>query len=267
MALWNDNGQNATTQLEAFNAGREGIPIYASRTWSGERGERLDISNETQLFSNRDLLINLIPDQNLDRKLKKPHQRFENGSSLIKFDERTLKKKIGHGSVGLPFSMKIEYVSSGWSLNSEDGRLNMTKEGILTFTSDGIIYPLRNVSENDAMSIRISDPNSIGRIWSMNQTESSHQEVVFPVGEVSNHRFKSKPELVELELKTDRKYGTRAYLGGRFVGRFEVLVYGGHNVYTSWSQMAFVAPVNELWEERKGSVVELEVRRDLPSSS
>lgn len=38
LAAWSDNGPDATTQLEAFYALREGIPVMAARAWSGARG-------------------------------------------------------------------------------------------------------------------------------------------------------------------------------------------------------------------------------------
>jgi hexosaminidase len=38
LAAWNDNGPDATTQLEAYYAMREGIPIMAARAWAGARG-------------------------------------------------------------------------------------------------------------------------------------------------------------------------------------------------------------------------------------
>lgn len=42
LAAWNDNGPDATTQLEAYYAMREGIPAMASRAWAGSRGVKLD---------------------------------------------------------------------------------------------------------------------------------------------------------------------------------------------------------------------------------
>jgi hexosaminidase len=41
LAAWNDNGPDATTQLEAYYAMREGIPIMAARAWAGTRGEKI----------------------------------------------------------------------------------------------------------------------------------------------------------------------------------------------------------------------------------
>lgn len=38
LAAWNDNGPDATTQLEAYYAMRNGIPVMAARAWSGTRG-------------------------------------------------------------------------------------------------------------------------------------------------------------------------------------------------------------------------------------
>ena len=41
LAAWNDNGPDATTQLEAYYAMREGIPAMGARAWSGARGVKI----------------------------------------------------------------------------------------------------------------------------------------------------------------------------------------------------------------------------------
>jgi hexosaminidase len=43
LAAWNDNGPDATTQLEAYYAMREGIPVMAARAWAGARGVRINV--------------------------------------------------------------------------------------------------------------------------------------------------------------------------------------------------------------------------------
>lgn len=43
LAAWNDNGPDATTQLEAYYAMREGIPVMAARAWSGHRGANITV--------------------------------------------------------------------------------------------------------------------------------------------------------------------------------------------------------------------------------
>jgi hexosaminidase len=45
LAAWNDNGADATTQLEAYYAMREGIPVMAARAWSGARGVDIDVES------------------------------------------------------------------------------------------------------------------------------------------------------------------------------------------------------------------------------
>lgn len=42
LAAWNDNGPDATTQLEAYYAMREGIPVMAARAWAGNRGVEIN---------------------------------------------------------------------------------------------------------------------------------------------------------------------------------------------------------------------------------
>lgn len=41
LAAWNDNGPDATTQLEAYYAMREGMPVMAARAWAGARGAKI----------------------------------------------------------------------------------------------------------------------------------------------------------------------------------------------------------------------------------
>jgi hexosaminidase len=54
LAAWNDNGPDATTQLEAYYAMREGIPIMAARSWAGARGVRV---NEEELIASIAYLV------------------------------------------------------------------------------------------------------------------------------------------------------------------------------------------------------------------
>jgi hypothetical protein len=45
LAAWSDNGPDATTQLEAYYAMREGIPVMAARAWSGARGVNISATD------------------------------------------------------------------------------------------------------------------------------------------------------------------------------------------------------------------------------
>jgi hexosaminidase len=45
LAAWSDNGPDATTQLEAYYAMREGIPVMAARAWSGSRGVNVSVDD------------------------------------------------------------------------------------------------------------------------------------------------------------------------------------------------------------------------------
>jgi hexosaminidase len=45
LAAWSDNGPDATTQLEAYYAMREGIPVMAARAWSGARGMNISVAD------------------------------------------------------------------------------------------------------------------------------------------------------------------------------------------------------------------------------
>jgi hexosaminidase len=48
LAAWSDNGPDATTQLEAYYAMREGIPVVAARAWSGARGVKISVADLSQ---------------------------------------------------------------------------------------------------------------------------------------------------------------------------------------------------------------------------
>lgn len=63
MAAWNDNGPDATTQLEAYYAMRRGIPLVAARAWTGSRGAKVMPSD---LDASIDVLSARAPAQNLD---------------------------------------------------------------------------------------------------------------------------------------------------------------------------------------------------------
>ncbi|KAK8020992.1 glycoside hydrolase family 20 protein [Apiospora arundinis] len=65
LAAWNDNGPDATTQLEAFYAMRRGIPLVAARAWSGARGPQLNVLT---LDDSIDFLSTQAPGQDLDRR-------------------------------------------------------------------------------------------------------------------------------------------------------------------------------------------------------
>jgi hexosaminidase len=52
---------------------------------------------------------------------------------------------------------------------------------------------------------------------------------------------------VEIRIATDVDHGAVVWIEGELVGRFEVFVYGGRNLQFSWSQMAFVAPLEEVF--------------------
>jgi hexosaminidase len=118
-------------------------------------------------------------------------------------------------------------VTGPFSLESADDALTMSKDGQLTFTSDGWPYPLRSVAQEDGF-----DPSQPGRIWA-NATSSSHEVV-------------KVPQRAKITITTSESVGSRVWVNGDFAGRFEVFVYGGKNTVFSWSQMAFVAPLQTI---------------------
>lgn len=218
LAAWNDNGPDATTQLEAYYAMRRGIPLVASRAWSGSRGPPLDLATVEDSI---DLLSAQAPGQNLDRRTdftswsRRPEEAGDNGVIAL-----------GYGSKGMNYTLTLS-VTGPFTLSSPDVTLDLAEDGSLTFDADGWSYPLRAVDERDGL-----DPGHPGRIWA-NSTRSGHEPV----------RIALPAELV---MTGDAVGGSRVWVNGSFAGRFEVFVFGGRNTLFSWSQMAFVAPLESL---------------------
>jgi hexosaminidase len=237
MASWNDNGPDASTQLEAYYGWRLGLPLVAARAWSGARGTLLDpetIDDSIRFLAAR------APAQNLDRKLSPSqlasdapaNETAADAAPLFSWDGDSSASvvRLGHGSKGLNHTLRLR-ANGPFALWSADVTLNLTTEGRLVYTSNGWPYPLRSVAEGDGF-----DPGHPGRIW-VNGSASSHEEVVLPV---------SRGE-VEIVITTTATEGSRVSVDGKFMGRFEVFVFGGRNTLFSWSQMAFVAPLE--WTE------------------
>ncbi|CAI7629049.1 unnamed protein product [Penicillium manginii] len=226
LAAWNDNGPDATTQLEAYYAIRNGIPVVASRAWTGSRGLRLD---ERSLDTSLEILTGKAVGQNLDRRLQRRNSHASKPSLTWKRPQTENPLGVyalGHDSKGMNYTLDLT-VTGPFSLESADDALTMSKDGQLTFTSDGWPYPLRSVAQEDGF-----DPSQPGRIWA-NATSSSHEVV-------------KVPQRAKITITTSESVGSRVWVNGVFAGRFEVFVYGGKNTVFSWSQMAFVAPLQTI---------------------
>jgi hexosaminidase len=252
LAAWNDNGADATTQLEAYYAMREGIPVLAARAWSGKRGVNLTASI---LQDTLDLFTGNAPGQNLDRRLpNKDTQQLLQNSSLISWNRSTsngVNVSLNKGSYGPPYTLSLS-ASAPFTLMGPDTSLsietissNATNATTLVFTTnDNFPYPLRSISEADG-----HDAGHPGRIWT-NVTSSTHIPV--PV---------NFPAVIRIE--TDVMNGGRVWINDAFVGRFEVFVFGGRNTLFSWSQMALVAPLDTIGGGLDGLVLEAGVgKRD-----
>ncbi|USP78110.1 glycoside hydrolase family 20 protein [Curvularia clavata] len=244
LAAWNDNGPDATTQLEAYYAMREGIPVVASRAWAGNRGEKI---KPQELSDSIAFLAPKSPAQNLDRRLPSSQTPLSNPPSpLLSWTQppsHSANHSLGFGSYGPPYTLTLS-ITSPFTLSGPDTSLSLaplptnSSTSILTFTTaDGFPYPLRHVSPTDGF-----DPGHPGRIWT-NQTSSTHEPVEIAL-----------PATVRIE--TDVVNGSRVWVGDVFAGRFEVFVYGGRNTLFSWSQMAFVAPIEGVNGGVEGLVLE-----------
>ncbi|EGC44231.1 glycoside hydrolase [Histoplasma capsulatum var. duboisii H88] len=223
IAAWNDNGPFATTQLEAFYAMRNGIPVVAARMWAGSRGNRLDAET---LSATIELLTNRAPGQNLDRRLPSEKGDKKAGDTLLEWSREKGSKKLGQGSKGMNYTLILD-ITGPFKLTSNDTSLSLDDGGNLVFNSDNWAYPLRSVAEGDGY-----DPGHPGRIWT-NVTSSTHKPVTVPLTS-------------QLTIKTDVTGGSRAWIDGKFSGRFEVYIYGGKNTLFSWNQMALVAPLDTI---------------------
>ncbi|KAF2733960.1 glycoside hydrolase [Polyplosphaeria fusca] len=240
LAAWNDNGPDATTQLEAYYAMHDGIPVVAARAWSGARGPNITAST---LSSTLAFLTLKAPGQNLDRRLSNP-QTPSRASPLLSWSRTPSSPAnvtLNHTSYGPPYTLTL-HITAPFTLSGPDTSLHLqtTSSNATTLvftTADNIPYPLRSVSESDAR-----DPAHPGRIWT-NLTSSSHAEVPIELP-------------ATLRIETDVVNGSRVWVDGEFKGRFEVFVFGGRNTVFSWSQMALVAPVGEVSGGVEGLVLE-----------
>lgn len=222
-AAWNDNGPDASTKLEMYYAMRRGIALIGARAWSGKRGPEVKAESVAPSI---DFFSPLAPAQNLDRVITTP----EKGGPLVSWgrsDNDGEKVKLGKGSKGMNYTLTLG-VDGPFKLSSKDNTLSLDSDGNLIFNEDGYIYPLREVTQEDALEL---DPGHPGRIWV--NTSSTHDPITV-----------STP--VTITIATDVEYGAVVWFNGELAGRFEVFVYGGKNTEFSWSQMAFVAPLEHI---------------------
>ncbi|KAF9692882.1 hypothetical protein EKO04_009020 [Ascochyta lentis] len=235
LAAWNDNGPDATTQLEAYYAMREGIPVVAARAWAGKRGVNITTENVNASIQ---YLASMAPGQNLDRRPISLRATSSTRKPVISWTQRdgAMAQTFGKGSFGPPYTLSVN-VSSPFSIRGPDTSLSITSvvtntttnssvSTLVFTTADGFPYPLRNVSYNDY------DPGHPGRIWT-NLSTSTHEPVPITLP-------------VRLRIETDIYNGSRVWVNEKFAGRFEVLVFGGRNTVFSWSQMALVAPLDNV---------------------
>lgn len=180
------------------------------------------------------------PGQNLDRHRTTTPITWTRQSS-------TSNITLGKGSYGPPYTLNLN-ISSPFTLHGPDTSLTLSNSTLTFTTSDNFPYPLRSTSILDG-----HDPGHPGRIWT-NTSSSSHIPVVI-----------SLP--ANLRIETDVQNGTRVWVNGSFVGRFEVFVFGGRNTLFSWSQMALVAPLESMEGGVDGILLEEEVGKGSGNAS
>ncbi|KAI6467635.1 hypothetical protein MCOR14_005634 [Pyricularia oryzae] len=233
LAAWNDNGPDASTQLEAYYSLRRGIALTGARAWSGKRGVEL---NPDLVSTSVDFFSPFIPAQNLDRTVRGTNlTSVPTGSSSANRNPiiswKAGEEWVAEGSKGMNYTLTLT-ADGPFSLSGPDNSLSLvqSEDGhSLVFDADGYKYPLRSVSNKDGTEL---DPGHPGRIW---VNASSTHEVVENI---------STP--VNITITTDVLHGSLVWINGQFMGRFEVFVYGGRNTQFSWNQMAFVAPLRKM---------------------
>ncbi|KAJ3284880.1 hypothetical protein HK104_009748 [Borealophlyctis nickersoniae] len=220
MASWNDNGPNASTQLEAYYAWRDAMPVVGDRMWHGLRRPN---TTATSVLPHLHTLTSSAPGQDLNRHLVRDFSWRRTGTHPPTVT-------LGLPSRGMNYTLTVRY-SAPFTITGDDNALRLTNEGALVFEADGVTYPLQSIAKTAGY-----DPGHPGRIWS-NDTSSTHSRVTLPQNGT-------------VVIRTDEIGGSRVWQSGKeketFLGRFEVFVYGGRNTLTSWSQMAFVAPLGSV---------------------
>ncbi|KAL7273531.1 hypothetical protein RUND412_003611 [Rhizina undulata] len=192
MAAWNDNGPDATTQLEAYYSFRDALPIIGARAWSGYGGSEISAKWE----SSRNLLAPAAPGQNLDRRIPKQAP----GEKLLDYSwtpaEQKKRRDLAIGSKGMNYTVELIY-NAPFTLSSSDATISLLENGTLLFAADEFQYPLRSVAITDGY-----DPGAPGRIWT-NATTSTHEIVTLPVS--------TRTRLV---VRGDEIGGTRLWVDG-----------------------------------------------------
>ncbi|KAI0966068.1 putative beta-N-hexosaminidase [Xylaria arbuscula] len=234
LAAWNDNGPDASTQLEAYYAIRRGIPLVAARAWSGTRPAKVDAGSIDESI---EFLAAKAPGQNLDRRIptegiisRKPSDEL---ISWTRSSGENDMINLGYGSKGMNYTIELS-VTGPFTLKSDDVTLRLEEKGSLVFVADGWEYPLRSVAEGGGFDVGLP-----GRIW-VNDTSSTHTPIALTIPTTPSNTP------ANITITGDPIGGSRVYINGLFAGRFEVFVFGGKNTLFSWSQMAFVAPVDSL---------------------
>ena len=233
MAAWNDNGPDASTQLEAYYSMRRGIALVGAKAWTGARGANITADTASESV---DFYSALIPGANLERTIA------SNGSEpLLSWSRQSTDGDtitLGYGSKGMNYTLSLS-AAGPFTLSGLDNTLSLDGDGNLVFTSDGWSYPLRSVSEPDALEL---DPGHPGRIW-VNVSSSTHEPLKVETP-------------IQITIATDVLGGSRVWLNASFAGRFEVFVFGGRNTQFSWNQMAFVAPLETISGDLESLVLE-----------
>jgi hexosaminidase len=100
LAAWSDNGPDATTQLEAYYAMREGIPFMAARAWSGARGVNISTPDLSASIALLVCYFSLLHVSLTKILASSRHPRLQDRTSTVDSLSRNILSAVIHSSNG-----------------------------------------------------------------------------------------------------------------------------------------------------------------------
>ncbi|KAI0937396.1 hypothetical protein AcV5_005313 [Taiwanofungus camphoratus] len=146
MALWQDWGNNATTDLEDYYQLAQSLAVFGEKTWAGS-GMRSTELTLAQFEAAYPLLNSAAPGQNLNRVVKP-----EYGNVVYDYPETVNGFTTPVASVGPPYTLTFSVMpdaqtpDTGVLFSGEDSTLYVAN---LTFEATGQLYPLGEVLPTD----------------------------------------------------------------------------------------------------------------------
>ncbi|EIN08579.1 glycoside hydrolase [Punctularia strigosozonata HHB-11173 SS5] len=177
MALWNDWGNNATTQLEIYYQLARSLAVFGEKTWAGS-GIRSTELTQDEFDSIYPILNSVAPGQNLNRVVVPKHGNVVYSYNLYQPHESLseLPLNTSVASVGPPYNLTFRVKPT-----SQDGILfsgidSLLRVGNLTFEALGQRYSLRytlplhkwttvTIRATREYTYAVIDGNEDGKLW------------------------------------------------------------------------------------------------------